>query len=90
MASEWRRKENEFIAAIQPTELITIQDELTETSVNERQSYFEKRAFRYSFDVPDDVLQKIMWEARSSLEPERKIQYRRIEQMAVWRLTEQT
>ncbi|MGD0330380.1 MAG: class I SAM-dependent methyltransferase [Nitrososphaeria archaeon] len=55
-AGEWRRKESEFLAAVPPTELITIQDELIETTIDERLSFFEKRAFRYSLDIPDEVL----------------------------------
>jgi ubiquinone/menaquinone biosynthesis C-methylase UbiE len=87
-AGEWRRKETEFLAAFPPTELITIQDELIETTVDERLSFFEKRPFRYCVEVPDEVFQKVMQELRSSLDTKMKIQYRRVEQMAIWKLTE--
>jgi ubiquinone/menaquinone biosynthesis C-methylase UbiE len=89
-AGEWRRKESEFLAAFPPTELITIQDELIETTIDERLSFFEKRPFRYCIEVPDEVFHKIIQEVRSSLDTKRKIQYRRVEQMAIWKLTEQT
>jgi len=72
-AGEWRRKENEFTATVPPTELITIQDELIETSVDERLSYFEKRAFRYSLDIPDEIIHKIIRGVRSSSDTEGKI-----------------
>jgi SAM-dependent methyltransferase len=86
-ASERRRKEREFLAAVPPTEFATIQDELIETSVGERLSLlFEKHAFRPSLEVPDEVLQKIIREVKSSSDSERKIQYRIVEQMAIWRL----
>jgi len=88
-AGEWHRKETEFLAAFPPTELITIQDELIETTIDERLSFFEKRPFRYCLEVPDEVFHKIIQEVRSSLDTKRKIQYRRVEQMAIWRLTEQ-
>jgi hypothetical protein len=38
---DWRRKESKFLAAVPPTELITIQDELIETTIEERLSFFE-------------------------------------------------
>ena len=89
-AGDWRRKKTEFLATFPPTELITIQDELIETTIDERLSFFEKRPFRYCLEVPDEVFHKIIQEVRSSLDTKRKIQYRRVEQMAIWKLTEQT
>ena len=65
---------------------------LTATSVpklNDRLSNIEKRAFRRALDIPDDVLEKVTREVHSSLsveEAERKIQYRRTEQIAIWKL----
>jgi hypothetical protein len=87
---EWRRKESEFLAGFPPTELITIQDELIETTVGERLSFFEKRPFRHCVEVPDELFHKVIQEVRSSLDTSMKIQYRRVEQMAIWNLTEQT
>jgi ubiquinone/menaquinone biosynthesis C-methylase UbiE len=89
-AGEWRRRETEFLAAFPPTELITIQDDVIETTVDERLSFFEKRPFRYCAEVPDEVFLKVIQEVRSSLDTKRKIQYRRVEQMAIWKLTERT
>jgi ubiquinone/menaquinone biosynthesis C-methylase UbiE len=85
---EWRRKESEFLAAFPPTEFITIQDELIETTVDERLSFFEKRPFRYCVEVPDEVFHKVIQEVRSSMDTKMKIQYKRVEQMAIWKLTE--
>jgi ubiquinone/menaquinone biosynthesis C-methylase UbiE len=87
-AGEWRRKESEFLAAFPPTELITIQDELIETTVGERLSFFEKRPFGYCVEVPNEVFRKVVQEVRSSVDTKMKIQYRRVEQMAIWKLTE--
>jgi SAM-dependent methyltransferase len=86
---EWRRKESELLTALPPTKMIDVQDELIETSIEDRLSYIEKRAFRFVVDIPDDVLQRIIREVRSSLPADaaqKKIQYRRTEQMAIWRL----
>jgi SAM-dependent methyltransferase len=83
-----RRKENDLLATFPPDELIEIQDELIETSIGERLSYFEKRAFRPILDIPDDTLEKVLREVRSSLPAEtlaKKIHYRRIDQMALWK-----
>jgi ubiquinone/menaquinone biosynthesis C-methylase UbiE len=88
-ADQWRRKESEFFAAFPPTELITIQDELIETTIDERLSFFEKRPFRYCVEVPDEVFHEVIQEVRASMDTKRKIQYRRIEQMALWKLTKQ-
>lgn len=88
-AGEWRRKERELLATIPPTELINLQDELIETSINDRLSYIEKHAFRRTLDIPDDVLERVIREVHSSLSveaAERKVQYRRTEQIAIWRL----
>jgi ubiquinone/menaquinone biosynthesis C-methylase UbiE len=85
---DWHRKETEFLAAFPPTELITIQDELIETTVGERLSFFEKRPFSYCIEVPDEVFHRIIQEARSLLDTKEKIQYRRVEQMAIWKLVE--
>ena len=88
-AGEWRRKERELLAIIPPTELINLQDELIETSINDRLSNIKKRAFRRTLDIPDDVLEKVVRAVHSSLsveEAERKIQYRRTEQIAIWKL----
>jgi ubiquinone/menaquinone biosynthesis C-methylase UbiE len=87
-AGDWRRKESKFLAAVPPTELLTIQDELIDTTIDERLSFFEKRPFGYCLEVPDEVFHKIIQEVRSSLDTKRKIQYRRAEQMAIWRLAE--
>jgi ubiquinone/menaquinone biosynthesis C-methylase UbiE len=86
---ESRRKESEFLAAFPPTELITIQDELIETTADERLSFFEKRPFRFWVEVPDEVFHKVIQEVRSSLDMKMKIQYMRVEQMAIWKLAEQ-
>jgi ubiquinone/menaquinone biosynthesis C-methylase UbiE len=85
-AGDWHRKETTFLAALPPTELITIQDELIETTLDEGLSFFEKRPFRYCLEVPDEVFHKIIQEARSSLDTKKKIHYRRVEQMAIWKL----
>lgn len=83
-----RRKESDLLTVFPPDELIEIQDELIETSIDERLSYFEKRAFRPILGIPNDTLQKIIGEVRSSLPAEalaKKIHYRRIDQMAIWK-----
>jgi len=88
-AGEWRIKERELLTSIPPTELVNLPDELIETSINDRLTYIEKRAFRRLLNIPDNVLEKIIREVRSSLSAEgaeRKIQYRRTEQIAIWRL----
>jgi ubiquinone/menaquinone biosynthesis C-methylase UbiE len=87
-AEDWHRKETEFFAAVPPSELIAIQDELIETTIEERLSFFEKRPFGYCLEVPDEVFRKIIERVRSSLDTKSKIRYRRVEQMAVWKLAE--
>ena len=83
-------KKRELLATIPPTELINLQDELIETSINDRLSYIEKRAFRRILDIPEVTLEKVIREVHSSLSveaAERKIHYRRTEQIAIWRLS---
>lgn len=78
-----------LLTALPSTKMIDVQDELIETSIEDRLSYIEKRAFRFVVDIPDDVLQRIIREVHSSLPADaaqKTIQYRRTEQIAIWRL----
>jgi SAM-dependent methyltransferase len=88
-AEDWRRRfrrEEEFIASFKPDELLTIGDAEVVTTVGERLSLLEKRAYGYPAEIPDDVFTRIMGKVKSSVDPEREIRYRRIEQVALWRV----
>jgi ubiquinone/menaquinone biosynthesis C-methylase UbiE len=87
---DWRerfRSENEFLSTFPPDELVTIQDVPVVTTVGERLSFFEKRAYGYLSDVPDPLFREAVERVKSSMDGSREIRYRRIEQMAVWRLS---
>jgi SAM-dependent methyltransferase len=86
-AEDWRkrfRREEEFIASFRPDELLTVGDSEVVTSVGERLSLLEKRAYGYPADIPDDAFARIMGKVKSSVNLEREIRYRRIEQVALW------
>ena len=86
-AGDWRqrfRKEEEFVSSFHPDELLTIDDSQVVTTVGERLSFFEKRAYGYPSEMPDEVFRKIMGIVKSSLDLGREIRYRRVEQVALW------
>jgi len=86
---DWRqrfRNETEFLSSYPPSELVTIQDVPVVTTLGERLSFFEKRAYGYPSDIPDDVFRKLIEGVRSSIDTGKEIRYRRVEQMAIWRL----
>lgn len=87
---EWRdrfRSEIEFLSSFPPSELITIQDVPVVTTLGERLSFFEKRAYGYPASIPDDVFHKVIERVKSSIDTNKEIRYRRVEQMAIWRLS---
>jgi SAM-dependent methyltransferase len=88
-AGDWRqrfRKEEEFVTSFHPDELLTIDDSQVVTTVGERLSFFEKRAYGYPSEMPDEVFQRIVGIVKSSLDLGREIRYRRVEQVALWRV----
>jgi len=88
-AGDWRerfRNETGFLSTFPPDELVTIQDVEVVTTVGKRLAFFEKRAYGYLADIPDDVFNGVIERAKSSMDANKEIRYRRVEQMAVWRL----
>ena len=86
---EWRdrfRNEIEFLSSFPPSELLTIQDVDVTTTLGERLSFFEKRAYGYPTGIPDDVFHKVIERVKSSIDTSKEIRYRRVEQMGIWRL----
>jgi ubiquinone/menaquinone biosynthesis C-methylase UbiE len=85
----WRdrfRSEIEFLSSFPPSELVTIQDVPVVTTLGERLSLFEKRAYGYPAGIPDEAFHKVMERVKSFIDADKEIRYRRVEQMAVWRL----
>ena len=89
-AGDWRlrfRKEEEFVSSSHPNELLTIDDYQVVTTLRERLSFFEKRAYGYPSDIPEDVFRRIMEVVKPSLDLDREVRYRRVEQVALWRVS---
>jgi SAM-dependent methyltransferase len=80
------RKESEFLSANPPTELVTIEDELVVTTLRERLSFFERRAYGHPTEIPEEAFHRIMQAAIESVDADREVRFRRVEQMAIWRL----
>jgi SAM-dependent methyltransferase len=88
-SEDWRRRlrnDTEFLSNFPPNELTTIQDLEKVTTLGERLSLIEKRAYGHHPDISEATLHKIVEKVRSSVDTGREVRYRRIEQMAVWRL----
>ncbi len=84
--SERFRNEMNFLSSFPPSELITIQDSLVVTTLGERLSSLEKRAYGYPVSIPDDVFHKMIEKVRSSIDADKEIRRHRVEQMGIWRL----
>jgi SAM-dependent methyltransferase len=86
---DWRerfRNEINLLNIRPPNELITIQDSEVVTTLGERLSFLENRAFGSLSSIPDDVFQKMMGKVKASVDLGKEIRYRRVEQMAIWRV----
>ncbi|MGH9919548.1 MAG: class I SAM-dependent methyltransferase, partial [Nitrososphaerales archaeon] len=86
---DWRdrfKNEKEFLSTFPPDELVTIQDGLVVTTLGERVSHFEKAAYGVPAGMPNELFARAMEKVRSSTEADKEIRYRRVEQIAVWRL----
>lgn len=80
------RKEIEFLSTSPPTELLTIEDREVVTTVGERISFYEKRAYGHPPELPEEQFKEVMNRVKESMDLDRQIRYRRAEQMAIWRL----
>jgi ubiquinone/menaquinone biosynthesis C-methylase UbiE len=81
------QKENDFLTTYPPSSLVTLEDREIVTSTGERLSILERRAFGHLRDIPEDTFMEIIRRVRESVDTEKEIRYRRIEQAAVWRIT---
>lgn len=79
------RKETEFLESFPPDEVITIQDTWISTTLGDRLSMFEKRAYGFHVNIPDEVFHDLIGRVKTMVDPGRQVQYRRVEQMGVWR-----
>lgn len=85
----WRRvslREAEFLSKFPPTEVITVHDVSGVTTLGERLEFIEKRAYGRSDSLPKGALPNVIDRVRSSLDADMKIKFRRVEQMAIWKL----
>lgn len=80
------KREEEFLASNPPDSLLTVEDKQVVTTLRERLSIFEKRAYGHLADIPEDRFREILQRATSTLDLDQEIRYRRIEQVAVWKI----
>ena len=80
------RREAEFLSAHPPDSLVTVEDRQLVTTLRERLSIFEKRAYGHLADIPEDKFAEILRRATASLDLDQEIRYRRIEQVASWKI----
>lgn len=83
------RREAEFLASYPPNETVTIQDVSGVTTLEERLSLIQKRAYGYPSDVPGEVLRAVIEKAKSDVDLKEEVPYRRVEQVGVWNLSGQ-
>lgn len=85
----WQRnfmREVEYLDRSPPSELVTIQDVSGVTTLVERLKHMEKRAYGWSYSFPEEVFHKVIERAKSSLDPNMKVKFRRVERMAIWKI----
>ena len=90
LQSPWRDRfkiEYEFLSSSPPDELITLEDVTEVTTLGERISYFERHAYGYPSPLPEEAFRIVMERVKSSIDPNKEVRSRRVEQMAVWRLS---
>ena len=80
----WRKKEADFLSNFPPDELVTVQDVVVDTTVGERLSFLEKRPYSWDRDIPDEVFRRAIQEVRSSVDVDKRIKLRRVEQAAIY------
>lgn len=86
---DWRkrfRNEIEFLKSHPPSELITIQDTDVFTTLGERLAIVERRAFGNMDAIPADIWGQLIERVKTKVDLGQEIRYRRVEQMAIWRL----
>jgi hypothetical protein len=49
---------------------------------------FEKRAYGHLRDIPEEPFKEILRRVMSSIDLDREVRYRRVEQAAVWKITD--
>jgi len=79
------KRESAFLAEFPPDEVEVVQDVLLTTTLGERLSVFEKRAYGFPVQVSDEAFQRIVAKVRSEIDPGKQFSYRRVEQVGVWR-----
>jgi ubiquinone/menaquinone biosynthesis C-methylase UbiE len=85
---DWRRRferEAEFIEQNPPTEIVVIQDTFETITLEERLSRIEKRGWLWAATVPESVIHTAIEKVKQSVDLNRTINERRIEQMCIWR-----
>lgn len=85
----WQRnfmREVEFLAKSPPDKLVTIQDVSGVTTLAERLKHMEKRAYGWSYSFPEEAFRKVIERAKSSLDPNMEVKFRRVERMAIWKV----
>jgi SAM-dependent methyltransferase len=80
------QREEEFLVSNPPHSLLTVEDKEVVTTLGERLSIFEKRAYGHLNDIPEDRFKEILRRATVSLDLNHEVRYRRIEQVAVWKI----
>ena len=81
------RKEKEFLASHPPTELVTVEDREVVTTIRERLSFFEGRSFGYQAEIPEEAVRKIRDRVLETVDADKEVLFRRVEKMAIWRLS---
>ena len=78
------RREAEFLEGFPPDEVIVVQDLDVVTTLGERLTVFEKRAYGFPMYIPDEVFQKVVARLRATVDLTKEVRYRRVEQLGVW------
>jgi len=80
------QRETEFLTSQPPTELLTLEDREVVTTVGERLLFLEKRPYGRQGEIPEKAFREIVRRVAASSDVDRVIRYRRVEQVAIWKM----
>jgi SAM-dependent methyltransferase len=80
------RREEEFLSSNPPHSVVTVEDREVVTTLRERFSKFEKRAYGHLSDIPEQAFREILLRVTASVDLDEVVRYRRVEQIAAWKI----
>jgi len=82
-------KQYEFLDRHPPSETITVQEVDGTRTLREYLSWYEKRAFGFADDFPEDELSRVIERVKQTVDLDKVVPYHRVAQMLIWRMAKE-